>query len=111
MSARTYVGCRRSTSLALLLVLTALLACAREAGAKPLSEQDLAKLIELQIGDEAIVAKLEKEGAAFSADAEVVKRLKAAGASDTVLGAVEKSAKGKPAERLTTDAATGGAAA
>jgi hypothetical protein len=61
--------------------------------AKPLSEANLVKLIELQISDEEIVAKVERGGIAFPADGAAVDRLKKAGASPAVLAAVEKAAK------------------
>jgi hypothetical protein len=83
---------RRGCSLAGLFLLALF---ASSVAAKPLSEQDVQKLIELQIDDDTIVAKLEKDGAGFAPEAEALKRLKAAGASDAVLAAVTKAAKSK----------------
>jgi len=62
----------------------------RVAGA-PLSESDLTKLVELQIRDDAIVAKIEKDGINFSLDDQLKERLKKAGASDRVFAAMEKA--------------------
>jgi Mg-chelatase subunit ChlD len=114
---------RRGSSFTFVFTLV-LLAAAAYVAAKPLSENDVKKLIELQIGDEVIVAKLDKEGAGFSADEKVVTRLKAAGASDAVIAAVEKNAKTQQATGdasyaapaaaapgATLDAAAGAAAA
>jgi hypothetical protein len=56
-----------------------------------LSENDLTKLVELQIGDDAIVAKIEKDGISFSLDDQLKERLKKAGASDRVFVAMEKA--------------------
>lgn len=63
---------------------------------KPLAEADVVKLLELGIDEQAIVARIEKSGVAFAADAEVLDRLKTAGASDAVLEAVKKGTKSKP---------------
>jgi WD40 repeat protein len=69
---------------------------ARADGPKPLSEADLLKLIELQIREKAIIARVEKAGVDFKMDDAVIERLKKAGASEAVLAAVRK---GKTAEQ------------
>src|SRR5438094_502611 len=68
---------------------------ARADGQKPLTEADLTKLIELQIDNQVIVGKLEKEGIKFEATPEVLDRLKKAGASAEVLAAVQKAVASK----------------
>jgi hypothetical protein len=55
---------------------------------KPLSEPNLTKLVELQVDDAVIVAKLKAQGVDFTADSAVVDRLKKAGASGEVLDAL-----------------------
>ena len=62
-------------------LLLPLLALARADIPKPLTETDLVKLIELQIDDQAVVARLEKGGVSFKVDAAAVGRLEKAGAS------------------------------
>lgn len=69
-----------------------LLAAGTLASAAPLSEQDLAKLLELGIDDEAIAAKIERDGLGFTYDAEAAERLKQAGASERVLHAAQQTA-------------------
>jgi hypothetical protein len=64
---------------------------------KPLNEQGIVKLIELQLGDDAIVAKLQKDGVDFVVDDAAVDRLKKAGASDAVIESVRKAGQKKPA--------------
>lgn len=66
------------------------------ADAKQLAEKDVAALIELQIDDEAIVAKIQKSGLAFSADDAAIERLKTAGASEAVLKAISDAGSAKP---------------
>ncbi len=78
----------RASGLAFLVVL--LVAGADSAfgqAGQPLTEQNLTNLIELQIDDQAIAAKLEKAGVAFPVDQATVARLKNAGASDAVIAA------------------------
>src|SRR3954447_3761514 len=66
---------------------------------RPLGEADLIKLVELQIGDDVVVARVEKSGMAFSADVAALERLRRAGASAAVLAAVRKA--GGPADAIT----------
>jgi Mg-chelatase subunit ChlD len=80
----------------LCLILISTATPAKAQGQKPLTEADLTKLIELQIDNQVIVGKLEKEGVKFEATPEVIDRLKKAGASTEVLAAVEKAATQKP---------------
>lgn len=61
------------------------------AAASPLSEDDLIAVITLGIDDSTIVAKLDKEGIGFRLDDQAIRRLKDAGASDAVLGAVRNA--------------------
>jgi len=63
---------------------------------KPLGEKDLLSLIQLQIDDAAIVAKLQKGGVSFVSDDATLGRLKAAGASEAVVKAVQAAASAKP---------------
>jgi hypothetical protein len=84
-----------AAALALALPLLALL-MARADGPRPLSEADLLKLVELQISDQAIVARVEKAGVGFRVDDAVVGRLKKAGASDVVLESVRKQQVAAP---------------
>lgn len=87
---------KRTSCLAAALVIElAALGVARPAPAAPIGEQDLTKLIELELGDQAIVGKLQKEGVSFKVGDELVARLKKAGASDAVLEAVRKAGETK----------------
>jgi hypothetical protein len=79
------------------VLLLPLLALARADNPKPLTEADLIKLIELQIDDKAIVARLEKGGLSFTVDAAAVERLEKAGGSTTLIAAVKKLAEAKKA--------------
>ncbi len=54
-----------------------------------LSQADLEKLIQLGIGDDAIVAKIKADGVAFPVDEQNLGSLKMAGASQAVLDAVQ----------------------
>ncbi|HEX6987092.1 MAG TPA: vWA domain-containing protein, partial [Planctomycetaceae bacterium] len=70
---------------------------AQERGAKPLGEEDLVKLLELQVGDDAVVGRIEKGGLGFAVDEAALDRLRTAGASEAVLEVVrEAAAKSKP---------------
>src|SRR4051812_36095823 len=60
---------------------------------KPLTENDVLKLVELKIPDEVIAKRVADGGVDFAAGEEVVARLKKAGASKSVLDAVTKAAK------------------
>ncbi|MDZ4689619.1 MAG: VWA domain-containing protein [Planctomycetaceae bacterium] len=60
---------------------------------KSLGLADLISLIELQIDDDAIVAKLKKGGLAAALDDAALAKLKAAGASEALLKAVQDAAK------------------
>jgi hypothetical protein len=79
-------------NLALAIFAAGLLMLTSQAGDKKpakLAEADVLKLIELQMDDECIVARLERGGGvSFPVDDEVRKRLKGAGASDAVLAAL-----------------------
>jgi Ca-activated chloride channel family protein len=57
-------------------------------GDQPLSEENLTKLIALQIDDDAVVAKIKKSGLSFAVDTSAVERLTKAGASGPVVAAV-----------------------
>jgi WD40 repeat protein len=69
------------------------------AKAKPLTEAEVLRLIELQKEEAAILARLENAGVDFKVDAALLERLKKAGASDAVLAALGKGkpSAGKPA--------------
>jgi HEAT repeat protein len=79
--------------LATALVIAAVLAVSSTHGADPkaLTEADVLKLLDLQIGDKAITTQLGKRGVAFAVDDAVLERLKKAGASEEVLAAVKKA--------------------
>jgi hypothetical protein len=83
----------------LLSVFLALLApnFTRAAAAPPLSEKSLVKLIELEIDDDTIAAKLKGAGVGFAVDDAVTARLKKAGASDHLLEAVCQAGARTPA--------------
>jgi WD40 repeat protein len=76
-------------ALVAVLPLLALLT-ARADGPRPLSEADLLKLVELQISDRAIIARMDRGGVDFKVDDAVLERLRKAGASDAVLNALRK---------------------
>jgi len=57
----------------------------------PLAEAAIVSLIELQIDDEAIVARVKKAGLAFAPDDAALKRLADAGASEEVIQAVREA--------------------
>jgi hypothetical protein len=59
----------------------------------PLTEDELVKLVELDIGDEAILAKIGKDGVRMQVDEALRKRLSAAGASKAVIAAVESATR------------------
>jgi Mg-chelatase subunit ChlD len=65
--------------------------------AAPLKEQGLSALVAAGFEEEEIVAKIEKDGISFEANAVTLERLKQAGVSETVLKAV-KAAGGPPSE-------------
>jgi hypothetical protein len=76
--------------LALFLAATVLGAGLRAPAQTPkrLSEADLVKLIELQIGDEVIVSKIRKDGVSIATDEAAVERIRKAGASPAVIDAL-----------------------
>jgi Mg-chelatase subunit ChlD len=78
----------RST-LILLAITVVDVTCAAD---QPLSEKNVANFIELQIEDDAIIARIKKAGVAFAGDEEAIARLKEAGASDAVLAAIRSLA-------------------
>jgi hypothetical protein len=82
---------------AVLLQITLLcsLTVSRAHAARPLSEDDIIKLIELQIDDSAIIGKIKKEGAAFPVTDAALEKLKDAGASEKVLNALREWGKPK----------------
>ena len=70
--------------------LVGVVASAEPAKPRPLSEADLLKLVELQISDQAVIDRLHAGGGVgFQVDAEVVSRLRKAGASEKVLAALQ----------------------
>jgi hypothetical protein len=71
---------------------------ARAATAKSLSEGDIVTLTKLSIGDDAVLAKIQKDGIDFPADQEAIERLKNAGVSGPVLEAIRKAGAAKPAD-------------
>src|SRR5262245_20949030 len=93
---------KRTSFLALVpAILLTMLAVSRaqqsSAAQAALSEADLLKLVELQVRDRVILAKVEKVGISFPADADAIERLKKAGTSSSVLAAVRKSGETRSA--------------
>ena len=90
------------TLIAGLLVLMALappaagLAQAQRAS-QPLTEDRIARMVELKIKPEVIASMVQKQGLGFSADAAALERLQKAGASAVVLDAVRQAGTPKPA--------------
>jgi Mg-chelatase subunit ChlD len=72
--------------------------------AAPLQEKGLTALMEAGFEEAEIIAKLEKDGVAFDANAETLARLKASGASETLLKAIQ-TAKRPEAAPLAAPAA------
>src|SRR4029078_2114714 len=62
---------------------------------RPLGEDAIVSLIDLQIEDAAIIAKVKKAGISFEPAHAALDRLSKAGASEAVLQAVQDSAKAK----------------
>ena len=58
---------------------------------QPLAEAGLVSLIELQIDDEVILARIKKAGLSFTADDATLKRLAEKGASQAILNAIRES--------------------
>ena len=85
-------------ALAMALVL-GLCGLARAQNVTPVSEADLTKLIELQVGDDAVIARVARSGVAFPVDAAALQRLRNAGASESILAVVRKA--GQPANPIT----------
>src|SRR5262249_45643893 len=66
---------------------------------KPLTEADVLKLIELQMEDGCIVARIQRGGGpAFQLDSATEKRLRGAGASDEVIAALKGQVGAKAAD-------------
>jgi hypothetical protein len=75
-------------TLALLLVVAARGFAQSDAPKKPLTEEALVKLIKGDLEEEVIVTLVRKRGVSFTVDADVLDRLKQAGATPAVLAAV-----------------------
>ena len=88
---------RIQSCVAFVLLAVILLSDVSALAAGPLKEQGLAALIEAGFDDEEIVAKIEKDGIAFEADAALIERLEKAGASPAVLKAVAAAKKSSSA--------------
>jgi hypothetical protein len=99
--------CAQACWIRLGLVLSLILgqAATAQAPATPLSEQELAALVGLGLDDQTVVARIKKGGLAFEVAESSLQKLKAAGASDAVVRAVEEVARAKPApaETITYD--------
>jgi len=85
-------------ALAMALVL-GLCGLARAQNVTPLCEADLTKLIELQVGDDAVIARVERSGVSFPIDAATLERLRKSGASESILAVVRKA--GQPPNTIT----------
>ena len=79
----------------LAILVTVLAACT--AGwvqkSRPLTEDNLTTLIQLRIDDDAITAKLKREGITFVVDDHTIDRLKKAGASDSLIATVRGASR------------------
>src|SRR5262245_19873541 len=62
---------------------------------RPLGEDAIISLIELQIEDSAIIAKMKKAGISFEPDQSALDRLSQAGASEALLDAIRESGASK----------------
>jgi len=78
-------------ALALLLVVAAPGFAQSDTPKKPLTEEALVKLIKGDLEEEVIVALVKKRGVSFTVDADVLDRLKQAGAGSAVLAAVRSA--------------------
>ncbi len=72
------------------------LARAPAAVAAPLTEDDVNKLLQLNLDGKAIVSSIHENGIAFRADSGTLAKFKSAGASGEVLDALSKAAHAKP---------------
>jgi len=87
----------RKRILSLFALCLCLLPAARAAWAadQRLSENDLKRLVELQIGEECILAKIQKDGLSFTLDEQALSRLKQAGVPERLLAAAEHASREK----------------
>jgi hypothetical protein len=79
---------RRGTLLFLGLALLTICSVARGQGPKPLSNDDINKMVQLKFGDGVIAAKIESSSSVFDTSVEALTKLKAAGVSDAVMQAM-----------------------
>jgi hypothetical protein len=77
---------------ALLLALTVVVGAGAQAG-RPLSESEVATLLDLQIGEPTILSKIQRDGVCFVADEAAIDRLRVAGASKTLIAAVRRAGR------------------
>jgi hypothetical protein len=63
---------------------------------EPLGAADVIKLVKSDIEDDVIIAQIKKRGIDFKADSAALKRLKAAGVSETVLAALKAAGDDSP---------------
>lgn len=82
---------RRACVFAAILICLMFCPARAQQAARPLTEKSLAELVDLQIDESAILAKVKQQGIAFAADAQALDRLKKAGASDTLLNALKSA--------------------
>src|SRR4051812_35793333 len=68
-----------------------------QGASQPLTEDKIARMVELKIKPEVIAAMVKKQGLGFAADDAAIERLKTSGAPDVVLDAVRKAGATKPA--------------
>lgn len=88
----------------LLLLMLCVIATA-SAVAQVLTQQDVIKLLELKIPEQTIIEKVKSSGASFVLGTADIDRLKKAGASDTLIAAMQATASapatGNPASEIT----------
>jgi Mg-chelatase subunit ChlD len=88
---------RSSALFLLVIVLQSKIQMARAGSDRPLTEETLTKLIELQIDDSAIVSKLKQGGIGFAVDEATVGRLRKVGASSAVISEVQAAGSARQA--------------
>src|SRR5262245_41666792 len=76
---------------ALLVGATSLAVAQTQKAAQPLTEEQVARMVELKLKDAVVVSAIEKRGVAFTVDGAAIERLKSAKVPDAVLDAIRKA--------------------
>lgn len=84
-------------------VAIALACCPVAAAAEDLTINDIIALTEMQLGDAAIIAKIDAEAASFDLTTEQMIELKRKGVSSNVIAAMVRSGKADTAAELSVD--------